>query len=112
MAPEWQWLESGRSCDLSITGNRIEDCPTHGIVVQARDGNGWVSPAGGHRNIRIVGNSIRNVALPCILCTSTDGLELRHSMLSRRLCAEWFGTFCLVFAGTVEIPPMWSSCCP
>jgi hypothetical protein len=76
VAPEWWWLESGSSSDLTITGNRIANCPTPGIVVQARGGNGRVSPAGGHRNIRIVGNSFTNVAFPCILCTSTAGLEL------------------------------------
>lgn len=76
VSPEWWWLESGSSNDLVITGNRISDCPTPGIVVQATGGNGKVAPAGAHQNITITGNAFQNVALPCILCTSTEGLQL------------------------------------
>ena len=79
VAPEWWWLESGSSSDLVITGNAILDCPTPGIVVEAVGGNGRVAPAGAHRNIRITGNSFSNVALPSILCTSTDGLTLQDN---------------------------------
>jgi hypothetical protein len=76
VAPEWWWLESGSASDLVITGNTIVNCPTPGIVVKAIGGNGRVGPAGGHRNIRIAGNRFENVAFPCILCTSTEGLEI------------------------------------
>lgn len=76
VSPEWWWLESGSSNDLIITGNSILDCPTPGIVVQAVGGNGRIAPAGAHRNISITGNTFSNVALPCILCTSTEGLTL------------------------------------
>ena len=76
VAPEWWWLEAGSASDLVITGNTIANCPTPGIVVKAIGGNGRVGPAGGHKNIRIAGNRFENVAFPCILCTSTEGLDL------------------------------------
>lgn len=79
VSPEWWWLESGSSSDLVISGNSIVDCPTPGIVVNARGGNGQIAPAGAHRNISIVDNTFTNVALPCILCTSTEGLTLSHN---------------------------------
>lgn len=76
VAPEWWWLEAGSASELVITGNTIVNCPTPGIAVMAIGGNGRVGPAGGHKNIRIAGNRFENVPFPCILCTSTDGLEL------------------------------------
>ena len=79
VSPEWWWLESGSSSDLVITGNSILDCPTSGIVVQAIGGNGRVAPAGAHKNISIVGNTFSNVALPFILCTSTEDLTLKDN---------------------------------
>jgi hypothetical protein len=79
VSPEWWWLESGSSSDLVITGNSILDCPTSGIIVQAMGGNGRVAPAGVHKNISIVGNTFSNVALPFILCTSTEDLTLKDN---------------------------------
>lgn len=76
VAPEWWWLESGSSSHLVITGNRISDCPTPGIVVQATGGNGTIAPAGAHQDITISGNVFSHVGLPYILCTSTSGLRL------------------------------------
>jgi len=77
VSPEWWWLESGSSNHLMIAGNSLSDCPTPGIVVQARGGNGLIAPAGAHRDISIIDNTFSNVALPHILCTSTEGLTLR-----------------------------------
>ena len=79
VAPEWWWLESGSSSDLRISGNAILDCPTPGIVVEAVAGNGQIAPAGAHRNISIVGNTFSHVAIPYILCTSTEGLTLHDN---------------------------------
>jgi hypothetical protein len=76
VSPEWWWLESGSSSDLLISGNSILDCPTPGIVVQAWGGNGLIAPPGAHRNISIVDNTFSNVALPYVLCTSTEGLTV------------------------------------
>ena len=76
VSPEWWWLESGSANDLVVSGNSILDCPTPGIVVQAWGGNGQIAPPGAHRNISIVGNTFSNVALPGILCTSTEGLTV------------------------------------
>jgi hypothetical protein len=76
VSPEWWWLESGSSSDLLISGNSILDCPTPGIVVQAWGGNGQIAPPGAHRNISIVDNTFSNVALPYVLCTSTEGLTV------------------------------------
>ena len=64
---------------LVVTGNSILDCPTSGIVVQAIGGNGRIAPAGGHKNVSIVGNTFSNVALPFILCTSTEDLTLKDN---------------------------------
>ena len=77
VSPEWWWLESGSSNDLVISGNSILDCPTPGIVVQAWGGNGQIAPPGAHRNIIIVDNTFSNVALPYLLCTSTEGLTVK-----------------------------------
>jgi hypothetical protein len=77
VSPEWWWLESGSSSDLVISGNSIIDCPTPGIVVNARGGNGQIAPVGAHRNISIVDNTFSNVALPYLLCTSTEGLTVK-----------------------------------
>jgi hypothetical protein len=79
VSPEWWWLESGSSSNLVITGNSILDCPTSGIIVQAIGGNGRVAPAGAHKNISIVDNTFSDVALPFILCTSTEDLTLKDN---------------------------------
>jgi hypothetical protein len=76
VAPEWWWLEAGSASELVITGNTIVNCPTPGIVVMAISGGGRIAPAGAHRAIRIADNRFEHVRFPCILCTSTDGLEL------------------------------------
>ena len=85
VSPEWWWLESGSSSDLVISGNSIIDCPTPGIVVQARGGTGRIAPAGAHRNISIIDNTFSNVALPGILCTSTEGLTLKANRFSKEV---------------------------
>jgi hypothetical protein len=50
-----------------------------GIIVQAIGGNGRVAPAGAHKNISIVDNTFSDVALPFILCTSTEDLTLKDN---------------------------------
>jgi hypothetical protein len=91
VSPEWWWLESGSSNDLVISGNSILDCPTPGIVVQAWGGNGQIAPPGAHRNISIVDNTFFNVALPYLLCTSTEGLTVKgnHFPKEQRVQAAW-----------------------
>lgn len=84
VAPEYWWLESGSSCDLRITGNRITHCGDVPIRIEATGGNGDIAPAGAHRNLTLTGNTVRGCAMPGILVTSTAGLQVENNTLE-----EW-----------------------
>jgi len=76
VAPEWWWLESGSSNNVTIANNTIRDCGDVAIAVYAFGGAPTVAPAGAHNNITVSGNSMTGCPLPNILVTSTRGLDL------------------------------------
>jgi hypothetical protein len=112
VAPEWWWLESGSASDLVIEGNVIKRCPTPGIVVKAIGGNGRVGPAGAHRAIRIADNSFEDVAFPCILCTSTEGLTLADNRFPTEPAAQATWGSHLVPAAECGKPVVTVECTP
>ncbi len=73
VAPEYWWLESGSSCHVTIRGNTIRDCRETAIRVVARGGPGELAPAGAHRDISILGNTLSAGPWPAIEITSTRG---------------------------------------
>ena len=58
VAPEYYWLESGSSDDVTIAENSIRGCHDAAIAVYAHAGSGEVAPAGVHNRIRITNNRI------------------------------------------------------
>jgi hypothetical protein len=76
VTPEWWWLESGSSSDVTIAGNLIAGCREPAIDVTARGGSGALAPSGAHRNIVIRDNTILDSPLPNIHVTSTDQLVI------------------------------------
>ena len=76
VAPEWYWLESGSSNDITVSNNTISNCSSDGIAVYASAGKGGNAPAGAHNDIRITNNVISNVEGRDIYVTSTRGLVL------------------------------------
>ena len=76
VAPEWWWLESGSSNDITISGNTIRNCGGDGIAVYAEAGKGGKAPAGAHNDIRITNNTMSNVDGRDIYVSSTKGLVL------------------------------------
>ena len=79
IAPEYWWMEAGSSSDLTITGNHILSCKGTAINVEAAAGNGQVAPAGAHRNLAILGNTMTDCRLPNIRVCSTDGLRIENN---------------------------------
>lgn len=82
VAPEFWWFESASSSDVVIRGNKIVGCRRSAIEVIAPGGNGKPLPAGAHRNISIVGNTIVQSAWPNIYVTSVDGLVIKDNRLT------------------------------
>ncbi len=78
VSPEVRWLEAGSSQDLTIIGNRIENCHDAGIRVTSYVSD-KVSPAGALRDINILGNQIVGSLMPGIAVTSTDGLLIKDN---------------------------------
>lgn len=76
VSPEYWWLESGSSSDLTITGNTIVDCRRIAICVEATGGHGEIAPVGAHENIAITSNVLEHCFAPGIRVTSTRGLRL------------------------------------
>ncbi|MHC4556586.1 MAG: ankyrin repeat domain-containing protein [Planctomycetota bacterium] len=81
VAPEFWWLESGSSNDVTIVDNRIHSCRDVAIAVYAHANSGDLASSGLHNNIRIIGNEISACPLPGIVVTSTKALELRDNRL-------------------------------
>ncbi len=81
VSPEYWWLESGSSSDVTIRGNHIADCRTVALAVYAHGGAGDLAPSGAHRNITITGNTIRDCPLPNIAVTSTVGLRIEDNTM-------------------------------
>jgi hypothetical protein len=82
VAPEYWWLESGSSNHVRIEGNRVASTRRIPIAVYAHGGGGAVAPAGAHRDITILGNTISDCPLPGIAVTSTAGLLVKDNVLS------------------------------
>jgi hypothetical protein len=92
VAPEWWWLESGSSNNVTIRGNTIRDCGDVAIAVYAFGGAPTIAPAGAHNNITISGNRMTGCPLPNILVTSTRGLHLGPNTClgyEGRTASEW-----------------------
>ncbi len=81
VAPEFWWLESGSSNDVTIADNQISSCRDVAIAVYAHANSGDIASSGLHNNIRIIGNEISACPLPGIVVTSTKELELRDNRL-------------------------------
>lgn len=81
IAPEWWWLESGSSVDLTIENNTIRDMHGIPIAVFALGGTGEIAPLGAHADIVIRGNQIKRSPYPAIYVTSTTGLTLADNAL-------------------------------
>jgi hypothetical protein len=75
-APEFWWLESGCSWNLTVSDNMIQNCLSEGIVFEAKPGAGGVAPVGAHGNIVIENNIITNTSGTHIFVASTRGLTL------------------------------------
>lgn len=83
VSPEYWWLESGSSNNVEIRDNAISDCRAMGIAVYANGGPGTISPAGAHRNITIVNNTVTETPSPNIYVTSTDKVRIEGNKLSK-----------------------------
>ncbi|MEO0513845.1 MAG: right-handed parallel beta-helix repeat-containing protein [Planctomycetota bacterium] len=81
IAPEWWWLESGSSVDVTIENNTILDMRGIPIAVFALGGTGKIAPLGAHADIVVRGNQIKRSPFPAIYVTSTDGLTLADNAL-------------------------------
>lgn len=79
VSPEYWWLESGSSDNVTITENVIQDGKGMGIAVYAHAGSGGIAPPGAHNNIVITGNTITNMHGLHIWVTSTQGLLLNNN---------------------------------
>ena len=84
VSPEYWWSESASSSDVVIAGNVVNGCRRAAIEIVAPGGDGQPLPAGAHRNISIVGNTITASAWPNIMVTSTEGLVIKDNRLTPR----------------------------
>ena len=84
VSPEYWWSESASSSDVVIAGNVISGCRRAALEIVAPGGDGQPLPAGAHRNISIVGNTITASAWPNIMVTSTEGLVIKDNRLTPR----------------------------
>jgi hypothetical protein len=82
VSPEYWWSEAASSSDVVISGNVISGCRRAAIEIVAPGGDGHPLPAGAHRNISIVGNTIAASAWPNIFVTSTEGLIVKDNRLT------------------------------
>ena len=82
VAPEYWWSESASSSDVVIAGNVVAGCRRAAIEIIAPGGDGKPLPAGAHRNLSIVGNTVAESAWPNIFVSSTAGLTIKDNRLS------------------------------
>ena len=83
-----RWAEVGPVRHVEIRNCRFEKCAVlcHGAnlgaltVKTSHDGGAGRSPAGVHRDIRIIGNVFRNVPSRGVFVASTDGLQVRDNV--------------------------------
>ncbi len=60
VAPEFRWMEAGRSSDVVVKDNLIESCLKTPIQILAHSRDARPLLAGAHRNISILSNRLRN----------------------------------------------------
>lgn len=77
LAPEYYWLEAGWGDDVVVEGNTITRCRDAAIRVAGDLGPDRPLPAGAHRRIAIVGNSLVDCPAPQIHVTATADLVVR-----------------------------------
>ena len=82
VAPEYWWSEAASSSNVVVAGNDIDGCRRAAIEIIAPGGNGKPLPAGAHRNLSIVGNTIAASAWPNISVTSSAGLVIKDNRLT------------------------------
>lgn len=83
-----RWAEVGPVRHVEIRNCRFEKCAVlcHGAnlgaisVKTSHDGGAGNSPAGVHRDIRIIGNKFRNIPCRGIFVASTDGLKVHGNV--------------------------------
>ena len=81
------WFESGQGKDVILRNNTIVGANKHLIregaitVKCGHDAGGTDYPAGVHRNIKIINNTIRDTANSGIYACSTDGIEIRGNQI-------------------------------
>lgn len=83
------WFESGQGKDVIIRNNTIVGANKHllcegAITVKCgHDAGGTDYPAGVHRNIKILNNTIRDTVNSGIYVCSTDGIHIRGNTIER-----------------------------
>lgn len=77
IAPEYQWLESGASCNLVISNNIVVDSGMEAVQVHTF-GRYPV-----HENIQIVGNTIRSDFIPAIYVGGLTGGVVQSNLVER-----------------------------
>ena len=81
------WFESGQGKDVILRNNTIVGANKHllregAITVKCgHDSGGTDYPAGVHRNIKILNNTIRDTVNSGIYACSTDGIEIRGNTI-------------------------------
>jgi hypothetical protein len=79
IAPEFYWMEAGSSSEVLVKDNFIEGCLQTPIQILAKGGDRKTLPAGAHRKISIVRNSMIDCPWPLIRVTSTKGLIIKDN---------------------------------
>ena len=91
LAPELYWMEAGFSRSVQIINNKINHCglnPSNwnttqaGVITVSAEGDNGFAPAGGHLNIKIVGNRIDSSLGANILATSISGLTITDNVIT------------------------------
>ena len=83
------WFESGQGRNIILRDNTIVGANKHllregAITVKCgHDAGGTDFPAGVHRNIQILNNTIRDTANSGIYACSTDGIEIRGNTIEQ-----------------------------
>lgn len=77
IAPEYQWLESGASCNLVISNNIVVDSGMEAVQVHA------FGEYPVHENIQISGNTIRSDFIPAIYIGGLAGGVVQNNLVER-----------------------------
>ena len=77
IAPEYEWLESGYSCNLIVANNTIINPGAAAILIHS------FGDYPEHKNIEITGNRIRSNADPLIYIGGLDGGKVKGNSVER-----------------------------